>query len=358
MQRKDRTADRAALYQYVNINLLLVKCHLIKQDQHKYSESVSILKDVRTRLHDSIGSEVKEIKDRLTALYVERRAEDQTGKGEQSKSESHTAGGKGKRNRATSMNDLRWLLSAYGLIAAFFASLGQHRDCEETYCMYVKIIEELYDRNSVEASNAYFMVGVYYYETEQLQKSLACFLKALYIRKMDHGETTQAAGEVHYNLAIVYKKLGHRDKAIDHFKEALEFRRRNIGPSTFPASDILEVLGKYYVELGDLRPAYDCLQECYLIRKRLASTKKEKMLVQRVAILLVYLQRQLEDELGKAARGNKETTTADGQYRILQASDDVRSILTDEVRSRSMASLQKPGDTSSMLRVNSEIDPI
>jgi tetratricopeptide (TPR) repeat protein len=348
-QRKEGRADRAALHQYVNLNLLLVKCHLIKKDEHKYGESVEILKEVRYRLQETIGNEVKEIKQNLVKLYIDRGENDETGKNEQSRSESHTAGGKGKSKRANSLNDLRWLLSAYGLIAAFFQALGRPRECEETYCMYVKIVEELYEPNSVEASNAYFMVGVYYFETEQLQKSLACFLKALYIRKTDHGDASQAAGEVHYNLAIVYKKLGHRDKAIEHFREALDFKRRHVGPSTFQTSDVLEVLGKYYVELGDLTPAYDCLQECYIIRKRLARTKREKLLVQRVAILLVYLQRSLEEELDRAAGHNFKTT--EGQYRILQASDDVKSILTEEVKGRSIIE-----GTPELARISSEIE--
>ena len=121
--QREKITNKSALYNYVNINLLLVKCNLIKQDQHlRTDESVLILTKVRQRLHDTIAAEVRDVKRRLTEVYKERLEQHNPGgQGEYSRSESHTQGGKGaRRARALSHHDLRWLLSAYGLIAAFF----------------------------------------------------------------------------------------------------------------------------------------------------------------------------------------------------------------------------------------------
>jgi mannose-1-phosphate guanylyltransferase len=56
------------------------------------------------------------------------------------------------------------MLSAIGIIASFYNSLGYQNLCEKVYVKYVSFVEEFYEQNSVETSNAYFMVGVYYFE--------------------------------------------------------------------------------------------------------------------------------------------------------------------------------------------------
>lgn len=58
------------------------------------------------------------------------------------------------------------MLSALGLIASFYNSMGWSEYCERVYRDYIELVEEFYDPNSVESSNAYFMVGVYYFEQE------------------------------------------------------------------------------------------------------------------------------------------------------------------------------------------------
>ena len=66
-----------------------MKCHLIKRDKDQYEYSKALLRDVRTRLLDTVGREVSEIKKGLNELYKERKDNDHTaGKGEQSQSQS------------------------------------------------------------------------------------------------------------------------------------------------------------------------------------------------------------------------------------------------------------------------------
>jgi hypothetical protein len=70
----------------------------------------------------------------------------------------------GFRKRVFDFNDFRWMLSAMGMIASFYNSLGYQKQCEAVYVRYVTLIEDLYEKDSTEAGNAYYMVGVYYYE--------------------------------------------------------------------------------------------------------------------------------------------------------------------------------------------------
>lgn len=114
-------------------------------------------------------------------------------------------------------NDLKWMLSALGIIASFFNSIGLSTQCEEVYVKYITLIEEFYGRDSMETANAYFMIGVYYFEQEQFQKSLACFIKTLYLRRNSLGESSLGAADCHYNMGILYKKLNIGKRALMHY---------------------------------------------------------------------------------------------------------------------------------------------
>jgi hypothetical protein len=71
------------------------------------------------------------------------------------------------------------------MIAGFYNALGNNERCENNYASYVKLIEQFYLPLSLETSNAYFLVGLYYHElgVEYNHKAIACFSKSLAIRK-------------------------------------------------------------------------------------------------------------------------------------------------------------------------------
>jgi hypothetical protein len=62
-----------------------------------------------------------------------------------------------------------------------------------------------------------------------LQKSLACFIKSLYIRKKELGSFSLGAADCHFNIAVLYKKLGIGPKALLHFQNTLDIRKKEIG---------------------------------------------------------------------------------------------------------------------------------
>jgi len=207
------------IYSVVNVGLLLVKCMLIeskeKEIKHKAAE---VLEYCQRTLNEKIGSEVREIKRRM--LEKQRLRMDQfnpDGQKEETTSKN-TANERQKNKWNLDFNVFRWMLSAMGLIASFYNCLGYQLQCEHVYVKYVSVIEEFYERESVEAGNAYFMIGVYYFEQEQFQKSLACFIKALYIRKKELGALSLGAADCHFNIGIIYKKLGIGPRAILHYQ--------------------------------------------------------------------------------------------------------------------------------------------
>lgn len=82
------------------------------------------------------------------------------------------------------------------------------QNCEAGYANYVHLIEKFYFKDSLETSNAYFLVGCYYFERGTLNKSAACFMKSLAVRQYKLGETHKACADCLLNLGIIYKKLG------------------------------------------------------------------------------------------------------------------------------------------------------
>jgi hypothetical protein len=62
------------------------------------------------------------------------------------------------------VTEFRTLLQFYSMQASFYNAIGHQRRCEASYVKYVQLVEEVYQRESIEASNAYFLVGVFYYE--------------------------------------------------------------------------------------------------------------------------------------------------------------------------------------------------
>ena len=51
-----------------------------------------------------------------------------------------------------------------GCFAAFFASLGDFKNSEKCYILYIQLIEKKIGENSVDTANCYFLMGLFYYE--------------------------------------------------------------------------------------------------------------------------------------------------------------------------------------------------
>ena len=75
------------------------------------------------------------------------------------------------------------------LVAALYNQCGQNNKCEEFYGKYIYWVEKFYNKDSLETSNAYFLVGLYYFEREALNKAAACFMRSHAIRKVKLGPT-------------------------------------------------------------------------------------------------------------------------------------------------------------------------
>lgn len=69
-----------------------------------------------------------------------------------------------------------------GVLANLFYSVGDIKSCENCYVQYVKVIEIIFGPDSIETSNCYFLIGVFYMQNKFHWKALACMKRARLIR--------------------------------------------------------------------------------------------------------------------------------------------------------------------------------
>ena len=60
------------------------------------------------------------------------------------------------------MNDIRKRCSLIALMASLFYACGDFKNCEKHYVIYVETIESAFGKDSLESSNCYFLIGVFY----------------------------------------------------------------------------------------------------------------------------------------------------------------------------------------------------
>jgi tetratricopeptide (TPR) repeat protein len=91
--------------------------------------------------------------------------------------------------------------------------------------MYVSLIEEFYDKQSLESSNAYYLMGIYYYEqgSSLAHKAIACFGRSLYIREKHYKpHSAVSMADCLLNLGLIYKQRGFYEKAKESLERALK----------------------------------------------------------------------------------------------------------------------------------------
>jgi hypothetical protein len=75
-------------------------------------------------------------------------------------------------------------------MACLFYNLGDFKHSETCYTIYAKLIEINYGFGSLEASNCYFLISVFYIENKYYKRAMACVRQAQVIRERVLGYRT------------------------------------------------------------------------------------------------------------------------------------------------------------------------
>jgi len=199
-----------------------------------------------------------------------------------------------KQFEVTTYKSIRKILNVYGVIGAMYKLLENQAETERVYVKYCRIVEKVFGLKSIEASDCYFYIGVYYYEEGFYDKALICMQKALYNRKELLGITDLSCADCHFNIGMVYKRMNELRKAKKELEMASRIKREKIGEGSLDYARSLEELGKLALETKDYHSGFKYLQECYKIKKKILKEHKE---LNKVRLLLSYLDKKIKEEL-------------------------------------------------------------
>lgn len=205
--------------------------------------------------------------------------------------------GKGEKQVLT-FTQLKRKLTAYAALGTLFCVCGDFVNGEKLYIQYTKVIETQFGLNSLETSNAYFLVGLFYQEQVYPARAIACFRRALEMRIEGLGSEHETVADCFYNIGLVYKQVGSWNKAAEQLGKALRIREKNTSAHSLPVAQVLEALGKVQMAVKDYKSAFEKLTQCYNIRKRLLKNPENEQ-IERVKTLLRRLGQALDDEMAK-----------------------------------------------------------
>ena len=296
-------------YSYLTDSLLLAKC-FIREDKFTQAEEVLVQgwkifnKYVTTDQYriSKIIFEERDDQD-LEALqkYINTAAELED-TSELSKERDRI------KSNLTIIKELKRRTSLLACYASLFYNIGCIKTAEEIYVIYVQMIEQNYGLQSLEASNCYYLVGIFYLENSYLKKSMACMKKALEIRLSQLGSNHSAISDCYYNIGLIFYILGDRVKSNNWILDALQIRLNINGPENMYVAKIYEMQAQLALDDKDYTEAFNKLKKSMDI-KTIIYTDPEHQEIQRTKAQLKDLAGKLgitEEMISNAAKKGKQ----------------------------------------------------
>lgn len=220
------------------------------------------------------------------------------------------------------IRELKKRTNLFTTFATLFSALGNFKACEKCYVYYLKLISVNFGKDSLETSNCYFLMGVFYVTSsspasQHLKKAVACFMACLKIRLKVLPDTHTSISDCYFNIAIVLflarhsgDQSSHNLENIDINKEAspdlsmkgnlvekslnliwnaLAIRIQNCGEENIHVAKIYEVLGLIFMELGDEKNAIEKFRMCLAIKWELLGNQNHPEIQQVIENLQVLL---------------------------------------------------------------------
>ena len=198
-----------------------------------------------------------------------------------------------------SYEELKTKCSAYSTLAVMFSSCGDNLNSEKLYVQYCKLVILHMGAGSLEASNCYFMMGLFYQEQKLIEKAIAAFRKSEDIRIEVFGEDHETIGDCQYNIGLLYKRKQNWFKANLCLQKALNIRIKHSSDSSLVVAQVYEALGSLYILMKDFKNAFEKLNLCFNIRKNLLKHCPNHEDLTRVTTMLSALYSKVEEESKK-----------------------------------------------------------
>lgn len=116
------------------------------------------------------------------------------------------------------------------------------------------------------AAQIYQAKGIYYDYTDDLNKSIEMFYKALEIRIRIFGEEHSDVADTYNSIGIIYSKKSNRDKALEYFTRSLNIKKKVLGDEHSHTAAAYNNIGINYYERGDYGKALEYYHQALSIR--------------------------------------------------------------------------------------------
>ena len=214
------------IYSFLTDQMLLVKC-LSLQDY--VTEAREVLLHSKSLLDSHIDDKKISHKQIKQLISLEKLAE-------LSADDTSLDQSKIYQKKIVVRYELKRRTNLISCMANLFFSVGDFISCEQLYAKYIRLIENNVGKATLDASNCYFLVGVFYLHSKQHAKSLSCFRHSCKVREAILGPNHEAIADCWYNIGILYKSLQRYFKAIQYLNKALTIRQKCIGEISLPSA--------------------------------------------------------------------------------------------------------------------------
>lgn len=193
------------------------------------------------------------------------------------------------------------ILSVFG---SLFFNLDDEIGAEQAYTCYVQMIIANFGARELEASNAYFMLGVFYMDIKKYQKAIACFSISLQIRAQIYGLEHGSIADCLANMGVCYCLSNYNyKKGGNHLNTALVLRNNLNGHRSLQVAKILEIQGCISQLKQDYKNALRLFEEALDIKVTYYSDQGHRE-IQKSMKCLQTLRHLIKDEMDKQEMEN------------------------------------------------------
>ena len=141
---------------------------------------------------------------------------------------------------------------------------------------YIELIENHYGHDSIMSSNAYYVLGSFYYKRGLLKKPLKCFRHAYEMRKSILGEEHSATADCMLNILVVLVDMNKYDDCIILIKQTEKLYLKLYGNMNMKVGKLFYLAAVLYTNMDNNEMSLSYLNRAKHITEKLNSLVADK----------------------------------------------------------------------------------
>lgn len=232
------------------------------------------------------------------------------------------------------------------LIATFanlFFAVGNLPKAEICYIGYIQLSEQFFGLSSLETSDCYYMVGIFYLENLYLKKSMACFRRSAKIRREILGNDHCCVSDCEFNIGIIYELVGRKEEGRDRILKSLQNFIEKKGFHNLRVAKVYQHLGGTEMQKRNFSAAMEYFNQTLSIYKKLGKDENDEPFY-RIQNIIKKLSQIIENEKipGLYESGDstdKNLTNLASLFKLIQ--EDEQEVIENEDQTKSLKNVKR-----------------